>query len=234
MRDQEIDWGETMKRSVLSQLFLSVLLLIVGIVIAAQIRTQSRTRTVTFAPNEQVVLLSALVTANRNLRNEISTLEEQLSNYQNENRGTVLEELVDELNWVKVVNGAVEVSGQGIELTLDGPLTALDMQDVVNELRNSGAEAISVNDQRLVIHSTLVIDSAKQLLVDDQPIVRPYRFQAIGDPSTMETALLRPGGVLDLLQSAYPSLIVQIKKHSRLVLPVHRAPITFTQAQITN
>lgn len=209
-------------------------MLVVGLVIAAQIRTQGRTRAVSPKADEQIVLLNELVIANRNLRNEVGTIEKQLNSYLDENRGTLLEDLVDELNRIKVVNGAVEVSGQGIELLLDGPLTALDMQDVINELRNSGAEAISVNDLRLVIHSTLVIDSAKQMQLDDQPLTRPYRFQAIGDPATMETALLRPGSVLDLLQRAYPSLAIQIKQQSRLVLPVHRAPIIFTYAESAN
>ncbi|MBN1933741.1 MAG: DUF881 domain-containing protein [Anaerolineae bacterium] len=215
----------------LSQLFLFALMLMVGMLVAVQIRTQSRARTVAFTSNEQAILLSELVTANQSLRNEISAIEKQQRAYQTDSQGTVLEELVAELNRVKVANGAVEVSGPGIELMLDGPLTALDMQDVINELRNAGAEAIAVNDLRLVIHSTLSIDSAKQLLIDDQSIGQPYQFHAIGDPNTMETALLRPGSVLDLMQRAYPDLVVQIKQYSRLVLPVHRSPTTFTFAR---
>ncbi len=220
-----------MKRSVFSQFFLFTLMLIVGVLIAAQIRTQTRTRSVGLAPNDQAVLLSELVISNRKLRAEVDSLQAQLEAYQNSSRGTLLEELVAELNRIKIANGAIEVSGPGIELILDGPLTALDMQDVINELRNSGAEAIAVNDLRLVFHSTVVVDSTKQLWIDERAVVRPYRFQAIGAPNTMETALLRSGGVIGLLQRAYPNLTVQLTQQAQLVLPVHRAPLAFVYGQ---
>lgn len=220
-----------MRHNVVSQVFLFLLLLSSGILIAAQIRTQSRARTLAYTPDEQATLLSEMVTANQNLRSEVQAIEKQLLAYQADQGSPALESLVAELNRVKMANGMIEVSGPGIELTIDGPLTALDIQDILNELRNTGAEAIAVNDQRIVANSVVEMNNAKQLSLDGQNINRPYRFQAIGSPDTIETAMFRSGGVLSLLRHTYLNLTIQSKQQLRLVLPIYRSPADFVFAQ---
>ena len=91
-------------------------MLVAGIMIIAQIRTYNRARARTFRPDEKAILLSELINANRNLRTEIASLEQQLAAYDQVSGRTVLEELVEEMNQVKVANGAIEVSGPGIRL----------------------------------------------------------------------------------------------------------------------
>jgi len=209
-------------RSVASRISLTVVMLVVGILIVAQLRTQRHLRVATYDRDEQATLLSELVDANRRLRAEITSLTAQQAAYKTDSRGAVLEDLVDEINRVRMLNGMVEVSGPGVEVLIDAPLNALDLQDVVNELRNAGAEAISLNGERLVSYSVFAIQEKGGVMLGGKPIQRPYRLQAIGDPDTIETALLRPGGLLMLLQRTYPNLIVQTARHSRLVLGVHR------------
>jgi uncharacterized protein YlxW (UPF0749 family) len=159
------------------------------------------------------------------------SLRAQQAAYKGENRGAVLEELVAELNRVRVVSGKVEVSGPGIALLIDGPLSALDLQDVINELRNAGAEAIALNHHRLVVHSVLAVDAHGSITIDGQPLARPYLFQAIGDADTIETALLRPGGLISLFRRTYPNLVVQSTQYPRLVLGIYRPPVAFQYAQ---
>ena len=211
-----------MRRNIGSRLFLTVLTLVLGVAIVAQLRARGRTYAVTAGQEDQALLLSQLVNANRSLRAEIELLESQLAIYEGMSRGIGLQELVAELNRGKVLNGLVEVSGPGVELLVDGPLNVLDLQDLINELRNAGAEAISLNDRRLVVHSVWSAESSGQIAVDGYPISRPYHFQAIGDPDTLETALLRPGGLVRLFRRAYPNLTVTSAKSSRLVLGVRR------------
>lgn len=220
-----------MKRSLLSQIFLFFVTLMAGILIAAQIRTYGRARALAREQGNEAILLSELVTANRNLRNEVEALEEQLASYETDGGKTVLEELVNEMNRIKIANGSIEVSGPGIEVVVDGPVTALDLHDLINELRNAGAEAITLNGQRLIAPSVLTVDNTGQLSLDDQTLNRPYRFQAIGDPDTLETALLRSGGTAALLQRTYSGLVLQSSSQSRLVLPVRRSQISFRYAQ---
>ncbi|MBN1582471.1 MAG: DUF881 domain-containing protein [Anaerolineae bacterium] len=219
-----------MKRSIFSQIFMLLLMLIVGITIIVQIRTYSRAHIQTFRTDEEAILLSELVNANHDLRNEIASLEQQLAAYDQVSRRTVLEELVEEMNQVKVANGAIEVSGPGIELTIDGEISVLDLQDLLNELRNAGAEALALNGHRIVSHS--VLNQAGQFTVDGNPISRPYTLQAIGDPDTLETAMLRSGSAADLLQRTMPNLTLSSVQQSRLVLPVFRSQMQFEYAQL--
>jgi uncharacterized protein YlxW (UPF0749 family) len=205
-------------------------MLIVGVLMVAQLRVQRRLRVADYDRDEQVVLLSELVDANRRLRAEIDLLTAQQSAYGDENRGAILEDLVAELNRVRMLNGAIEVSGPGIELLIDGPVSALDLQDVVNELRNAGAEALALNGHRLVGSSVFVVEDRGLVVVDGQPVQRPYRFEAIGDPGTMETALLRPGGLVSLFERMYSNPVVQSTQRTRLVLGVHRPRLAFEYA----
>ncbi len=222
-----------MKRSIFSQIGQCCLTLAIGVLIVAQMRTHNRARAVTFNADDRAVLLCELVNANQNLRGEVESLQTQLAAYEEKKRGTVLEELVEEMNRVKIVNGEIEVSGPGIELVIDGPASVLDLQDLINELRNAGAEAIALNEQRLVAQSVLTLND-DQLILDGYPIRQPFRFQAIGDPSTLETAILRPGGVVDLLRHASPNLVLQSEQKKRLVLPVCRSQTGFEYAEPIN
>jgi len=204
-------------------------MLVVGVLTVAQLRVQRRLRVAGYDRDEQAVLLSELVDANRRLRAEIDLLTAQQSAYADESRGAILEDLVAELNRVRMLNGAIGVSGPGIELLIDGPMSALDLQDIVNELRNAGAEALALNGHRLVGNSVFVVED-RGLVVDGQPVRRPYRLEAIGDPDTMETALLRPGGLVSLFERMYSNPVVQSTQRTRLVLGVHRPRLVFEYA----
>jgi uncharacterized protein YlxW (UPF0749 family) len=116
-------------------------------------------------------------------------------------------------------------------LLLDGPLSALDLLDVVNELRNAGAEALALNGHRLVADSVFAVEGRGTVVVDGHPVRRPYHLEAIGDPDTIETALLRPGGLLAVFRRVYPNLIAQSTQHARLVLGVHRPHRAFDYAE---
>jgi uncharacterized protein YlxW (UPF0749 family) len=219
------------RRGVFSLVLMTVVMLVLGIMVVAQFRAVGRLRPLSGTGDEQAVLLSALADANSRLRAEVASLEAQDVEYERVRGMAGLEELVADLNRVRVLNGMVEVSGPGMELLLDGPLNALDLQDVVNELRNAGAEAITLNSRRLVVNSVLGIDAKGQVLLDGQPIVRPYQFMAIGDPGTVETAVLRSGGLVSLLQRTYPNLIVQTVQHARVVMEIRRAQSPFQYAR---
>ena len=211
-----------MRRSLVSQISVTILLLVAGVLIVAQLRAQNRLRAQSYDQGDQAVMLSELVDADRRLRDEIESLEAKYAVYQETDRGGILEELVDELNRVRVLNGAVEVSGPGVELLVDGPLYAADLQDLVNELRNAGAEAIAVNGQRLIACSVFRTGEADTLILDGMTIRRPYQLEAIGDPDTIETALLRHGGLVSVLQQFHSNLYVQTTQHLRLVLGVYQ------------
>jgi len=219
------------RRSPLSQALVVALTVFLGVAIAAQVRAHGHRRAAIATQSDQTLLLCELADANMRLRTEIDSLRELEASYGSDYVEAGLEELVAELNRVKVFNGTVEVSGPGVEVLVEGKVNALDLQDLVNELRNAGAEAIALNDQRLAVNSVVSVHEDGHLTVNGQRIDGPYRFLALGAPETLETALLRNGGLVYLLRRAYPNLRVQTTQHAKIVIGVIRPAITFRYAR---
>ena len=215
------------KRS--AQLSLTVICFLLGLLVMIQFHAQQRT--ISTSDADQIAIITSLVEANARLRQEVGALQDQLREYQQAAAGRgVLEALVDELNRVKIVNGLVEVSGPGIEVRLDGPINALDMQDLINELRNAGAEALALNDERLIVSSVVASAEDGTMILNGAKIVRPYVLRAIGQPETMEKALLRNGGLLAAIKKDYDGLDVTVTKRDKIILPVYKGAIAFKYA----
>ena len=68
------------------------------------------------------------------------------------------------------------------------------------------------------------------MTVNGTKLSRPYVLQAIGQPETMETALLRSGGLITTLERNYEGLAVSVIKRERMVLPVYEGTIEFVYA----
>ncbi|MGW7441061.1 DUF881 domain-containing protein [Streptomyces sp. NPDC054849] len=126
---------------------------------------------------------------------------------------------------VALLSGATEVRGPGIKLVVDdakdasaggggpressgfsdtGRLRDRDMQKIVNGLWQSGAEAVSINGQRLTALSAIRA-AGDAILVDNRPLVPPYEVLAVGDKKRLGTAFQDSvdGQYLHVLQESY-------------------------------
>lgn len=205
--------------------------LLLGVLLVVQLRTQSAVRrTPTAAGPAPMVVLSTLVEANARLRQERADLTFQIAGYQQVSGQERLTALVGELNRLRIVNGLVEVTGPGVEVHIEGPLSPLEMQDLVNELRNVGAEAIALNGERLVA-SSVIASSGETLVVNGQSLTPPYLFRAIGDRQNMEVALMRQGGLIMLLTKAHEGQGVTVTQRTWMTLPVYTRPLHFQYAR---
>ena len=89
--------------------------------------------------------------------------------------------------------------GQGLILRVNGELDAVAVNDLLNELRNAGAEAIAVDQVRITARSVCVL-GAGTLEIDGTQIDRQFTIRAVGDPDGLLTALQRPGGIISQLK----------------------------------
>lgn len=115
-------------------------------------------------------------------------------------------------------SGLLPVTGPGIVVTLDDSdaddpdmrIRDFDLQVVVNALWYAGAEAISVNGER-ISPSTAVRGAGEAVLVNLVPIAPPYSIEAIGDPNDLQVWLAqsRAAGHLAMLRDTL-SVDVQI------------------------
>lgn len=206
---------------------------VLGLLLAAQLRTQADISRVANGDDWDYVV-AELVVSNARLRNEIDVLEEEVASLSGaEGAAAILLSLVDEANQLRIANGQVAVSGPGVELTVAGPVSILDLQDLINELRNAGAEALALNGQRLIACSSIATDGV-QVTVDGQPVSAPYHLSAIGNPGTLRRALQRPGGLAQLLQQANTSIVVSVSESDRLAFPVYGQAVEFAYAVSTD
>lgn len=126
--------------------------------------------------------------------------------------------------------GAVSVSGEGVLLTLNDPPLSTDSQDgervlsrdvqlIVNGLWGTGAEAISINGQRLTATSTIRF-AGQAIVVDLKALARPYEISVIGDQEQLVTELRTgsTGTYLTELRSDY-RIIVDLAPQDELTLP---------------
>jgi uncharacterized protein YlxW (UPF0749 family) len=217
-------------RKWVSQLLLTAICLVLGLLLVVQLRSQRDVRQA--AGNaEWEFVVAELIESNARLRDEIGMVQVQLAELHDlERGGVVLESLVDEVNHLRIANGLVEVSGPGVELEIVGPVSVLDLHDLINELRNAGAEALVLNGQRLVASSAISTDG-EHVTVDGLPILAPYRLEAIGEAHTLDVALTRPGGLVDLLHQTPQGILIAVSQREKVTLPVYGQPMRFVYAE---
>jgi uncharacterized protein YlxW (UPF0749 family) len=133
-----------------------------------------------------------------------TVLSEEIDALQTDALADVDPDLLSTLQADGVANGSIAVTGPGLVITLQDAPAGVgaddqsfnkkvqdgDLQQVVNSLWASGAEAIAINGQRLTPLSA-VRSAGEAILVDLQPLIGPYRVEAIGDPATLETEFAR-------------------------------------------
>ena len=102
--------------------------------------------------------------------------------------------LTEELEQQNNILGKNDVTGSGIVITLTDTraqkITAEDLRELLNELRTAGAEAISINDERIVYDSYVVdIEGTFVSVNNANRMVSPYVVKAIGNPTYLESGL---------------------------------------------
>ncbi|RBY81416.1 DUF881 domain-containing protein [Blastococcus sp. TF02-09] len=99
-----------------------------------------------------------------------------------------------------------------------------DLQLVVNALWAAGAEAISINGQRLGPTSAIRF-AGEAVLVDFRPVTNPYEVSAIGDPETLSSGFLSSPevGSLALIEETY-GLRFDFSREEELSLPAASTP----------
>ncbi len=113
----------------------------------------------------------------------------------------------EELEQTNTLLGLTDIHGEGIVITLksgenETPISADDLLIIVNSLKFAGAEAISINDERIV-NTTDIVDilDGSFIKVNGQRILEPYVIKVIGNQSHMESAVTGNGGKVEELQT---------------------------------
>ena len=130
-------------------------------------------------------LIDDLHRANDSLDEEKAALEAQRSTLRTGGSNAADQVLTDEAARLRAVEGLVAVHGPGVVIVVDAAgLTALDLQDALNNLLAAGAEAVDVNGRRIVT-GVPVTQAGGVVEVDGIAVPPPWRIAAIGDPTRL-------------------------------------------------
>ena len=130
-------------------------------------------------------------------------VEETLNKYKEETTSDkeAKENLEEELANLQLILGTTDVEGEGIIITLNETkeITADNLMIIVNYLKDAGAEAISINEQRIVNSTDFAYTSF--IRINSKRIVSPYVIKVIGNPDYLKSALLGSGGYKEELEA---------------------------------
>ena len=108
-------------------------------------------------------------------------------------------------------------------------IDAIDLVLLVNELRAAGAEAISINSERVIYKTEIVDISTKYILVNGVRIQGPYVIKAIGDKKYLESSISIKNGYIDEMKADNKSIEYTVS--DSIIIPKYNHSVEFEKAK---
>lgn len=223
-------------------LVLLLVALIVGFMFTFQLRI---TRNI--EQNPSLAQAKTLVNQTNESRSQRDALKQKVSELRAEldksATGAEVGALREELNRARMQAGMIELTGAGVEVTLsDSKILAKpgenpnlyvlhdeDVLKVINELKAAGAQALSINGQRLMAGSEIRCIGPTILTNKSYRLTPPFIISAVGDQNNMINSLQMRGGIVEQLQ--FWGIQISIKKVAQLTIPAFTGDIQFSYAK---
>lgn len=210
------------------RLAITAVTLLLGFLVVVQLRSQSAEEGLgNLSVQDLTILVANLNTRNGQLAAEISALDQQRASLAGAvDRGeTTAGQIRADLNRIQAWSGTLPVAGPGLTVTVAGPVSPDAIAQLLNELRNAGAEAMAVGGVRLVTGVAVGgVDGA--VTIGGLPLENPIEIHVVGQPETMTGSLTRIGGPIAQLGARFPDVLVTVIPEERLVLPATDRSLT--------
>ncbi|MEG0765964.1 MAG: DUF881 domain-containing protein [Pseudoflavonifractor sp.] len=219
--------------------------ILLGVLLAVQLRsvkvnagtaTAGRLETLQGLYNESLDKLKAQQAQLDQLQGELQIFRDEAAT-----GGGTSQALRAEVERLEMEAGLTDLEGPGITVALrdsaamnvtgdeqDYIIHDSDLLSVINELRDAGAEAISLNGERLLASSE-VRCAGSVVIVNGRRYAAPFVFNAIGDPTTLFNALTMRNGVVDVLGQW--KIEVKVTPSDLLLVPKYAGVVEFAHAR---
>jgi uncharacterized protein YlxW (UPF0749 family) len=177
----------------------ALLAVLLGFAVATQVRQNQSAGLESLRQSELINILDQATLASAQLdqsARELQATRDQLVSGSTSG-AAALKAAQERLDALRILAGSARATGPGIRMTISDPgnkVTAPVLLDAIQELRDAGAEAIQVNNIRIVAGSHFT-HGASGIQIDGKSVAQPYLITAIGDPATMSSAMEIPGGL---------------------------------------
>jgi uncharacterized protein YlxW (UPF0749 family) len=195
-----------MKEKLGSSIALMIVVMIFGVILSMQIKSvyvnknniadEKSTNELRDQLNSEVVKYSKLEKLKEDQEAKLQELTEKSGN-----TDVLVKQLTENMRIARFLSGQSDVKGKGLIITLSaneesiGNIKDTDLTTLVNELWLSGAQAISINDQRIVMQSS-IRDTGVMTINKINKIYPPYKVSVIGEQDNIIAALTTTKGVL--------------------------------------
>jgi len=176
---------------------------------------------------------------------ELIALEERMNMIESEQAAEddFIKNLVSDLEKYRLASGVLDARGPGVVINIKDSVKADEYQDdyssilynseqllsLINKLKEAGAEAISINEQRIV-GTTEISLAGNGININGTATAQPYTVKAIGNPETIEAALTIRGGVIDVMKRNY-NWIVDVEQREDIAIARYMGVISFKNAR---
>lgn len=229
-------------------LWIGSVCILLGVIMSLQFKTVQSKFLQGQTPSQKSAQLVGELTKLKNekelLTSEINSLEGKLSEIESaESKGNVvIKNLNESLLKFKSFAGLTDVYGPGIEIFIDNPSKDINstyennlvydyevIVNLVNELNAAGAEAISINNQRILGH-TEIRAAGENININKVPQLAPFIIKVIGNSQTLEGALTGRFGIVSVIREKNYEL--DIKKMEKVTIPKYNGLIEFRYSNV--
>jgi uncharacterized protein YlxW (UPF0749 family) len=203
-----------------AQATLFAVAVLIGMLGVGQLNSQARPIEISaLSATELSTLIETLTARNRELRAGLADIRDQLRQYEvsGPRSESALQVSREDLRRITAFGGLAAVDGQGIVMDINGNLDAIALNDLINELRNAGAEAIAVDTIRVTARS-VATEGPRAMELDGVEVGEQFTLRAIGSPDGLLGAMERPGGIISQLK-LFIRATIQIRQAESVELP---------------
>jgi len=193
------------------QIAIAFVCVVLGLMVSIQFRTvkQGVGPVSEYRARELASQLKKIREENAKLQNVKKDYESKIKEYEDSaSQGSVSAKILKtELDQARIIAGLEDVEGSGITVIVDDlkfsekvnyPLISYSMLlELLNELNAAGAEAVSINGQRIISTSEIRQVGGIHININTVSFAPPFIFKAIGDPKTLEAALRLREGIVE-------------------------------------
>ncbi len=236
-------------KNIVAQVSISLICVVLGFMISLQIKSVKKNYTVDNSRFQRAEALQQELSKekgkNENLYQQLLQYEKDLNTYEKQfsENDVFLTTIMNRLEKAEILAGMTDVEGSGIIVTLNDSKVSNDnkvkvdenyfiIHDedilmVLNELAAAEAEALSLNDERVIATSEIRC-AGTTVSINNNRYAPPFQIKAIGNPDKLEASLNLRGGVIDILRQW--GIEVSLKKSEKISIPRYNGYISFKYA----
>ncbi|MCR3757862.1 DUF881 domain-containing protein [Clostridium felsineum] len=233
-----------------ASVFIFIASVFLGVLISSNMSFANKSKKVVYLSSKQYEdayrKKSALLNEINDINKQYVDLKNNIKDYDkaSEDFNSTRNQMQNELILNKIQLGTIDVIGQGVDITLDDSgnqisassedanfrevrtiyqvIHDFDMRGVINDLKCAGAEAISINGQRIVAN-TEIYCNAEFLLINGVKISTPFNIKAIGNIDKLKTYMLSSENHMQNLKRR--SIYVKLKTSKDIKIPAFKGEL---------